>query len=84
MTDDGGLCLDVCKTMIALNFMNCFFILLVVVFSVLNLLRNLSEHLSYEYKRHRMMFILQGLVMVSGLIAGCAFSLQFDEYFELK
>ena len=75
---DRGLCLFITD----LNFVNVFSIMIIVIYSVQNLLRKLAKHLSYEYKEHRAMFILQGLVIIIGLIAGCAFSLLLGSYFD--
>ena len=54
--------------------MNCLVVIGIFTYSICNLLKNLAAHRSYDYQRLKVIFIIQGLVIVLGLIAGEVFA----------
>ena len=61
--------------MYSVNITNSIVVMMIVIFSICNLLKSLKTYLSYEYYRYRLMFILEGLILFLGQMTSVVYSL---------
>ena len=60
--------------MYIVNITNSVVVMIIVIYSICNLLKSLKTYLSYEYYRYRSRFILEGLILFFGQVTGILYS----------